>query len=139
MQSMSPDEARQFAARWLPAWTGNNPLKLASFYTDDLFYSDPTLPDGVSGKEAFIRYLSKLPANNPDWMWTRESAIPLQDGFLNKLRLGAIHDPRPEPVVRIQLSLARSQANSGVVMTRPHWQGPPPDCGNFSARVGLTV
>jgi hypothetical protein len=89
MQSITPDEARQFAARWLPAWTGNDPLRLASFYTDDLFYSDPTLPSGVKGKEDFIRYLSRLLANNPDWVWTHESSIPLQDGFLNKWRLEA--------------------------------------------------
>ncbi len=89
MRSMTQDEARQFAERWLPAWTGNNPVKLASFYTDDLFYSDPTLPEGVVGKEAFIRYLSKLLGNNPDWVWTHESAIPMQDGFLNRWRLDA--------------------------------------------------
>lgn len=89
MRSMTQDEARQFAERWLPAWTGNNPLKLASFYTDDLFYSDPTLPEGVVGKEAFVRYLSKLLGNNPDWVWTHESAIPMQDGFLNRWRLDA--------------------------------------------------
>ena len=89
MQSMNADEARQFAARWLPAWTGNVPLKLASFYTDDLFYADPTLPNGVTGKADFIRYLSRLLANNPDWVWTHESSIPLQDGFLNKWRLEA--------------------------------------------------
>jgi len=89
MQSTTPDEARRFAARWLPAWSGNDPLRLASFYTDDLFYSDPTLPSGVKGKEDFIRYLSRLLADNPDWVWTHESSIPLQDGFLNKWRLEA--------------------------------------------------
>ncbi len=89
MQSMSPDQAREFAARWLPAWTGNDPLTLASFYTDDLVYSDPTIPDGATGKEAFVRYLSKLLANNPAWVWTHEEAIPLQDGFLNMWRLDA--------------------------------------------------
>jgi hypothetical protein len=47
---------------------GKRPKKLVSFYTDDLFYSDPTLPEGVTGKEAFIRYLSKLLANNPGWV-----------------------------------------------------------------------
>jgi hypothetical protein len=89
MPLMTPGEAREFAARWLPAWTGNAPLKLASFYTDDLFYSDPTLPNGVTGKEAFIRYLSKLLANNPNWVWTHVAAIPLEDGFLNKWQLSA--------------------------------------------------
>jgi hypothetical protein len=89
MRSITPDEAREFAARWLPAWSGNEPLRLASFYTDDLFYSDPTLPNGVTGKKDFIRYLLKLLANNPNWVWTQESAVPLQDGFLNKWRLDA--------------------------------------------------
>jgi hypothetical protein len=89
MPLMTPGEAREFATRWLPAWTGNDPLKLASFYTDDLFYSDPTLPSGVTGKDAFIRYLSKLLANNPNWVWIQEAAIPLEAGFLNKWRLDA--------------------------------------------------
>jgi SnoaL-like domain len=89
MWSMTPDEARQFAAKWLPAWTGNDPARLASFYTDDLFYSDPTLPGGVTGKQDFIRYMSKLLANNPDWVWTHESGIPLEDGFLKKWKLNA--------------------------------------------------
>lgn len=65
------------------------PLMLASFYTDDLFYSDPTLRNGVTGKKDFIRYLSKLLANNPNWVWRQESAVPLEDGFLNKWRLDA--------------------------------------------------
>jgi hypothetical protein len=84
MPLMIPGEAREFAARWLPAWTGNDPLKLASFYTDDLFYSDPTLPNGLTAEHAFIRYLSKLLANNPNWVWTHGPAIPLEDGFPNK-------------------------------------------------------
>lgn len=89
MQSMNADEAREFAARWLPAWTGNNPAKLASFYADDLFYLDPTVPDGLTGKDAFIRYMSRLLANNPDWVWTHQTSVPLQDGFLNKWRVEA--------------------------------------------------
>jgi hypothetical protein len=28
------NEAREFAAQWLREWTGSNPRKLASFYTD---------------------------------------------------------------------------------------------------------
>jgi len=89
MRSMTADEAREFAGRWLPAWTGNNPRKLAAFYTNDLFYLDPTVPGGVTGKDAFVRYLSRLLANNPDWIWTHNSAVPLEDGFLNKWRLDA--------------------------------------------------
>ena len=88
-QVMTRDEARKFSADWLPAWTGNNPQKVASFYTDDLFYSDPTMPDGIEGKSAFVAYLSKLLGNNPDWVWAQIDAIPMEGGFVNKWKLDA--------------------------------------------------
>lgn len=31
---LSEAEAKEFAARWLPAWTGNHPERLAAFYAD---------------------------------------------------------------------------------------------------------
>ena len=86
---MTRDEARRFSADWLPAWTGNNPHQVASFYTDDLYYSDPTVPDGIVGKLAFVKYLSKLLANNPDWVWSQIDAIPMEGGFVNKWQLDA--------------------------------------------------
>ena len=86
---MTFEQAHRFAEVWLPAWTGNDPRKLASFYTDDLFYSDPTVPNGIEGKPAFLNYLSKLLANNPAWAWTQEDAVPLEGGFLNKWKLDA--------------------------------------------------
>jgi len=89
MQYKIPADAAEFAARWLPAWTGNRPDLLASFYTDDLFYLDPTIPQGVSGKKAFVDYLSRLLGNNPNWVWTHKTGVPLEGGFLNKWRLDA--------------------------------------------------
>lgn len=80
---LSPEEATGFAARWLPAWTGNDPARLASFYTDDCFYSDPAVPGGVEGKPALLRYFGKLLATFPDWEWTNTAATPLRGGFLN--------------------------------------------------------
>jgi ketosteroid isomerase-like protein len=41
---MTAAQAKEFASRWLPAWTGNNPKKLASFYSEDTFYLDPRRP-----------------------------------------------------------------------------------------------
>jgi SnoaL-like domain len=76
--------AREFAARWLPAWTGNDPERLAAFYSDDALYVDPGIPTGVRGKVALLAYFSKLLANNPNWVWTQLEAIPMEDGFLNK-------------------------------------------------------
>jgi SnoaL-like domain len=80
---VGPEEAREFAARWLPAWTGNDPERLASFYSDDAFYSDPAIPDGVSGKQALTAYFTRLLAHFPDWTWTQTTSAPLPGGFLN--------------------------------------------------------
>lgn len=77
-------EAREFAEKWLPAWSGNRPEQLASFYSADAVYSDPGIPAGVSGQEALLAYFKKLLARNPDWVWTHTGSSPLQDGFLNK-------------------------------------------------------
>jgi hypothetical protein len=81
---MTREEAREFASQWLPAWTGNNPERLADFYADDAFYLDPTIPEGVRGKAAMTGYFRKLLGNNPNWVWTQLEAIPMEGGFLNK-------------------------------------------------------
>jgi hypothetical protein len=77
------DRARAFAERWLPAWTGNRPELLAGFYTDDAFYADPAVPDGVRGKEALLAYFGRLLGRYPDWVWRQRRSTPLEDGFLN--------------------------------------------------------
>ncbi len=81
---MNKEEAKQFASKWLPAWTGNNPEALADYYSDDCFYLDAGIPDGARGKTELIRYFRKLLSQNPDWIWTQIEAIPMEDGFLNK-------------------------------------------------------
>ncbi|MEA3470516.1 MAG: nuclear transport factor 2 family protein [Thermodesulfobacteriota bacterium] len=81
---VTKEEAREFASRWLPAWTGNEPEKLADYYSDDVFYLDPVIPGGVRGKDQLIAYFRKLLAQNPDWVWTQIEPIPMEGGFLNK-------------------------------------------------------
>ena len=81
---LGSEEARAFAAKWLPAWTGNDPKRLASFYTDDAFYSDPAIPAGVNGRAALVAYFTKLLARNPSWVWRHQGSIPMHDGFLNQ-------------------------------------------------------
>lgn len=80
---LSEAEAVEFAAKWLPAWTGNDPERLASFYTEDAFYSDPAIPEGVRGREALLEYFRVLLAHNPGWVWTNTGATPMEGGFLN--------------------------------------------------------
>lgn len=76
--------ARAFALQWLPAWSGNDPERLLSFYSDDAFYADPAIPEGVTGKAALRGYFVRLLARNPDWKWVQLDATPMQGGFLNK-------------------------------------------------------
>jgi hypothetical protein len=80
---LDPDQAREFASRWLPAWTGGDPEGLLAFYTDDAFYADPAVPDGVRGKEPLRRYFAKLLGTYPDWVWTHTGSTPIENGFLN--------------------------------------------------------
>ncbi|HOG12795.1 MAG: nuclear transport factor 2 family protein [Smithellaceae bacterium] len=84
MKYLTAIEARQFAEKWLPAWTGNHPELLAGFYSEDAFYMDPAVPRGVRGKNNLLAYFRKLLAVNPNWVWTQIEGIPLEDGFLNK-------------------------------------------------------
>ena len=81
---MTKEKAREFASRWLPAWTGNEPEKLADFYSDDALYLDPVIPNGVRGKDQLIAYFRKLLTQNPHWVWTQIEPIPMESGFLNK-------------------------------------------------------
>ncbi len=76
--------ARAFAEEWLPAWSGNRPELLVSFYTDDATYSDPAIPGGVHGRASLLAYFTKLLARNPNWVWTYRGSVPLADGFLNE-------------------------------------------------------
>ena len=82
--TMNKQEAKEFASKWLPAWTGNKPEKLAGFYSDDCFYLDPAIPSGVNGKKELLTYFKKLLSQNPDWIWTQIEPIPMEGGFLNK-------------------------------------------------------
>lgn len=84
MKALSAVEAEAFAGRWLPAWTGNNPARLASFYADDALYLDPAVPEGIKGKPALLAYFHKFLAHNPNWVWRQIEGIPLEEGFLNK-------------------------------------------------------
>jgi hypothetical protein len=82
-RGMDSDEARAFAERWLPAWSGNRPDLLASFYSEDVVYSDPAIPSGVKGRPALLAYFTKLLGRNPEWVWSHRGSIPMEDGFLN--------------------------------------------------------
>jgi hypothetical protein len=80
---MDAAEARAFAERWLPAWTGGDPDRLLAFYAPDALYADPAIPQGLRG-DALHRYLGKLLGANPRWVWTHTGSDPLPGGFVNR-------------------------------------------------------
>ena len=83
---MNSEDARTFAEKWLHAWSGNRPELLTSFYTEDAFYSDPAIPEGLRGRDSLQSYFVKLLGRNPEWVWVHRGSIPMQDGFLNHWR-----------------------------------------------------
>lgn len=84
ISGLSRDKAARFAACWLPAWTGNDPDGLVSWYSDNCFYRDDAIPDGVTGKTELRQYFSTLLKDNPEWVWMQTDSIPMQQGFVNK-------------------------------------------------------
>jgi hypothetical protein len=80
---MSETDAKHFTERWLPAWTGNDPERLAAFYADDAIYSDPAVPAGLRGHAEILEYFRRLLARYPEWVWTNTGVRSLDGGFLN--------------------------------------------------------
>src|SRR4051812_28688047 len=81
---MTTSDATLFCAKWLPAWTANQPQTLLSFYTSDAFYLDPARPGGLRGHDQLLTYFTKLLAKNPEWVWKAKEVISTEKGFILK-------------------------------------------------------
>lgn len=81
---MKIKDAEKFCQNWLSSWTGGNPAALIEFYSDDAFYLDPTVKEGLKGKGSLLPYFKKLLQNNPAWKWTDEEILPTEKGFTLK-------------------------------------------------------
>ena len=75
---------KQFCDSWLAAWTGNQPEQLLKFYTNDAFYLDPAMKQGLKGNEQLLAYFSKLLKYNPTWKWEAIEVMDTQKGFTLK-------------------------------------------------------
>ena len=87
---MELEKAKEFCKRWLPAWTGNRLEYLISFYSDDAYYSDPYIPQGIKGKEQLTGYLRKLISIYPDWKYEHIEIFPTKNGFTLKWKLSIL-------------------------------------------------
>lgn len=70
-----------FCDEWLAAWTGGDAERLAAYYADDCFYSDPTRPAGVRGRDELRRYLAKWLPQYARMVWTRRGLYATEGGF----------------------------------------------------------
>ena len=79
-----------FVKEWLQAWTGSGAVdaadKLLAFYHSNVFYADPGAREGIKGKEQLAKYIAKLLAKNPHWVWEAEEIIPTAQGCTLKLK-----------------------------------------------------
>ena len=71
----------RFCDDWFACWTGGDVDKLAAWYAEDCFYSDPTKPEGVRGREALRRYLAKWLPQYAEMVWTRRDLYATPGGF----------------------------------------------------------
>jgi SnoaL-like protein len=81
---MNKQELIAFVDDWLSSWTGNRPDDLLEFYTDNVFYLDPSNQDGIKGKEKLRVYFTKLLSKNANWKWRVVEIMPTEKGFVLK-------------------------------------------------------
>ncbi|MCJ7773865.1 MAG: hypothetical protein MUP22_12125 [Desulfobacterales bacterium] len=81
---MELNEAVEFCNKWLSSWTGNKPDELIKFYSINAFYSDPAVPDGLTGHDQIQPYFNKLLAANPAWEWKHQEIFLTEKGFTLK-------------------------------------------------------
>jgi len=81
---MKINEATNFCDDWLRSWTGNDPIGLIGFYSENAFYRDPANSEGLKGHTHILPYFKKLLASNPNWKWDRVEVFPTDNGFVTK-------------------------------------------------------
>ena len=84
---MELEKAKNFCNQWLPAWTGNRPELLISFYSEDAFYSDPFISKGLKGHENILAYFRKFLIPYPDWKYEHIEIFPTEQGFTLKWKV----------------------------------------------------
>ena len=72
---------------------GNKPELLISFYSEDAFYSDPFVPQGLKGNEQILAYFRGFISYYPDWKYQYVEIFPTENGFTLKWKVSLpIHD-----------------------------------------------
>lgn len=75
-EKLSTDDYIKILKKCVAAWNRGDAEAVASFYTDDLDYRDPTVPDGITRKEDFINYLKLIFKVWPEQEWIGKTVMP---------------------------------------------------------------
>lgn len=75
-EKLSTDDYIEILKKCVAAWNRGDAEAVASFYTDDLDYRDPTVPDGITRKEDFINYLKLIFKVWPEQEWIGKTIMP---------------------------------------------------------------
>jgi ketosteroid isomerase-like protein len=75
-EKLSTDDYIKILEKCVAAWNRGDAEAVASFYTDNLDYRDPTVPDGITRKEDFINYLKLIFKAWPEQEWIGKMVMP---------------------------------------------------------------
>ncbi|MGV8995576.1 MAG: YybH family protein [Parvibaculaceae bacterium] len=73
-----------FNARWLKAWSDKNVAELVMFYSQDTVYCDPSVPNGLKGREALRAYLTKLFESTPPMNYVPHETWATHNGYAGR-------------------------------------------------------
>ena len=80
-RKLSLDDYTTLMKNCLDAWNSADPEKVADYYTEDLDYRDPTVPDGIASRAEFIKYLKLIFKVWPIQEWVPRTVYPhAEDG-----------------------------------------------------------
>lgn len=93
-------DIQDFNARWLKAWSDKDVELLVSFYAKDCRYMDPSVPHGLTGREALRDYLTKLFGSTPAMRYDPEETWSTEGGFCGRWYCTIGDDPNAKPAMR---------------------------------------
>lgn len=75
-KQFSLDDYSAIMKRFLEAWNKADAELVASYYSDNLEYRDPTAPQGIFNESDFIKYLQLVFSVWPQQKWVSKNVFP---------------------------------------------------------------
>ena len=86
--------------RWLQAWSDKNVAALLAFYSDDVVYKDPQVPQGVTGQAQLGTYLKGLFDSAPPMRYDPEEIWLTPNGYCGRWYCVIGEDQDAAPAMR---------------------------------------